>query len=752
MSRSKKNWDHLVDARGNYKDIGGLPEGITFDKGDKGDKGDDGLSVKGEKGSKGAIGQKGEDGESALDILEKGGVVPPGTTPGELADFLKGDKGYRGEKGEKGQKGLGDKGQKGQKGDAKQILTFQGEVADEAALGSIVNPINGDVYLTQDTGTLFAYADGNWVALNGVAAPIKGEKGESIKGEKGFKGNKGESLLDTLVKGNVIPPGSTPDDLATFLKGEKGNAGSKGNKGEEGAQGAGDKGEPGEKGDNGEKGSNGEKGVKGDGGQKGQKGTDGAVGQKGGKGDDGTAAPLFEYQGDVADVGSLPAAAAGNTGHVYYVTDVDKYVVSDGTTWRNMDSPGLTPNLQQVTDSGATTDKNVQIGSLIKLNTGSSVHELEAVDGNTDPLNSWIYTAMPGSGTVHGVMASTNGTWIAVKDTGSPDICRSTDNGNTWTGVRNSNNQGWLFVDTDDNGTWCACSYNGRGIYRSTDDGLTWTQVISSGDWQQVKCDKNGVWIAAAGFGSPLKRSIDNGATWSSVGGTFPCKAIAYDGEGKWMALGYTTQSKMKRSTDGGATWTDLTFPNARWYDCDHANGTWIAVNDDKGTSQRVYRSTNFGSGWSYQSSGVVAGLWQSIAADGYGNWIIRSINNYTNISKDDGLTWISSPTASGASYTLFYKNGYWGMGWKDKVAKLVTDRASNDSSLEFNGDLVATRNNLQPLIDAINAKANSDAIIHDYYPSTGITNQNQFNSWVVNQTMRIIDDLQKIFEGRAPD
>ena len=62
MSRSKKNWDYLVDYEGKYiETIGAGLKGEKGKKGDTGKKGDKGI--KGKKGDDGPIGDKGEKGE-----------------------------------------------------------------------------------------------------------------------------------------------------------------------------------------------------------------------------------------------------------------------------------------------------------------------------------------------------------------------------------------------------------------------------------------------------------------------------------------------------------------------------------------------------------------------------------------------------------------------------------------------------------------------------------------------------------------
>ena len=61
MSRNKKNWDHLVDLRGQYVPLG--KKGGTGSKGLKGQKGLDGNGIKGSKGQKGQEGLAGVKGD-----------------------------------------------------------------------------------------------------------------------------------------------------------------------------------------------------------------------------------------------------------------------------------------------------------------------------------------------------------------------------------------------------------------------------------------------------------------------------------------------------------------------------------------------------------------------------------------------------------------------------------------------------------------------------------------------------------------
>ena len=113
-------------------------------------------------------------------------------------------------------------------------------------------------------------------------------------------------------------------------KGKKVSTGATGTDGNDGA--IGPKGEPGNKGQLGAIGPKGEQNAKGAVGATGAKGAKADKGDNGQKGEDGTAAALLAYQGNVADVASLPAGAT--SGDTYFVEDGSSLYYSwDGTAW-----------------------------------------------------------------------------------------------------------------------------------------------------------------------------------------------------------------------------------------------------------------------------------------------------------------------------------------------------------------------------------------------------------------------------------
>ena len=174
MARNKKNWNYLVDYRGQYKAVLG-----------NGDKG--------QQGPTGAKGQKGT----------PGGVGPTGLT---------GPQGLKGEKGNFGSKGIKGAVQAG-------AFTFVGQVANQASLPTTGN-VTGDTIQTTDNDNLYSWDGTQWIPLGGAnVVAVNGQKGAiGQKGQKGTaavngtKGEKGGPGVDGTKgqKGEVGATGSLP--------------------------------------------------------------------------------------------------------------------------------------------------------------------------------------------------------------------------------------------------------------------------------------------------------------------------------------------------------------------------------------------------------------------------------------------------------------------------------------------------------------------------------------------------------------
>ena len=262
MSRSKKNWDHLVDSLGNYSIEVGPDGSIIGDfvgsKGEKGDKGQQGGSgFDGDKGDTGSIGQQGVKGKEG-DEGPKGEVGDKGErfTFDDLTDAEKlqitgadGDKGDKGDDGTEGPDGKsafelaqnagfvgteaewlvslngsdGDKGQSGEKGDTGDEGS-KGEVGDKGDEGE-----KGDEGPAGADATSFLHFKGELdtsAELNGIADSIFGDV-YYITEESAFYGYDAEGNWVEIGTGSRIKG-------ETGAKGEKGNKGEIGDKGDDG--------------------------------------------------------------------------------------------------------------------------------------------------------------------------------------------------------------------------------------------------------------------------------------------------------------------------------------------------------------------------------------------------------------------------------------------------------------------------------------------------------------------------------------
>ena len=355
MGRSKKNWDHLVNSRGNYIDL-------NDNKGSKG-----AVGVKGQKGKQGTKGDKGE----PLGLFRLRGKVPTAadlntsaTQPlagGDVwlvedenkfyvytvargwfpirdgaVEVLKGEKGEKG-RSEKGEKGApGDKGQKGEEGEKGE----HGQKGKEGKKGVRGNTgprgLRGPI---GQKGKAFEYDDFTPAQLDDLK--VKGDKGYGDKGLKGdpfeytdftpdqlkglqVKGDKGEiGVGATGPKGDPFVYGDfTPAQLEA-LKGEKGygDKGSKGSKGIKGSNLVFDDLTPAQKleitGDKGSKGNAGKDGTDGDKGETGQKGANGFG---------------VQLKGSVATINDLPDTDL-TVGDLYITEDDYHGYVWDGEGW-----------------------------------------------------------------------------------------------------------------------------------------------------------------------------------------------------------------------------------------------------------------------------------------------------------------------------------------------------------------------------------------------------------------------------------
>ena len=189
----------------------------------------------------------------------------------------------------------------------------------------------------------------------------------------------------------------------------------------------------------------------------------------------------------------------------------------------------------------------------------------------------------PTTETLYNVTGS-NGTWIAVGDTGA--VLRSTDDGQSWTEVSTPTTE-VLYDAYESNGTWIVVGSIGT-VLRSTDDGQSWTERSTPTTERLLGVyESNGTWIAV-GLSGTVLRSTNDGKIWTSI--STPTTEFLYglvESNGTWIAVGDT--GTVLRSTDDGWSWTSISAPTterlrgvyeSKGRGIYESGGTWIAVGD----------------------------------------------------------------------------------------------------------------------------------------------------------------------------
>ncbi|MGB3080416.1 MAG: hypothetical protein WBB31_15155, partial [Saprospiraceae bacterium] len=116
---------------------------------------------------------------------------------------------FRGPQGIKGEKGdKGDPGEQGQQGPAGAGISIVGTVPNEASLDPNYNGNNGDIYITEDTGSGFVWNGDEWIPIGQLQGP---EGPQGIAGTQGSVGPQGPAGVQGPA-GAQGPQGPQGDD------------------------------------------------------------------------------------------------------------------------------------------------------------------------------------------------------------------------------------------------------------------------------------------------------------------------------------------------------------------------------------------------------------------------------------------------------------------------------------------------------------------------------------------------------------
>ncbi len=290
-----------------------------------------------------------------------------------------------------------------------------------------------------------------------------------------------------------------------------------------------------------------------------------------------------------------------------------------------------------------------------------------------DPNNPQIMYAGTGEG------------WYNTDAVRGAGIFKSTDGGNTWTQLANTNNPNFGYVQkvvVTGNGTVLAATRRSTtagasGVYRSIDGGNTWTRVLA-GVAADIEIAANGDIYASIGIwgnSDGVYKSTNDGQTWTRVfdGTTNGDERIEIACAPSNSNVIYIMSSSganlngIYRSTNAGASWTNLTGNLPTWSDCGNPNGTdftrgqaWydliLAVDPlDPNTvwagGVDLMRTTNGGNSWTQVSDWCT-----DIHADHHAIWYIPGQSD-TILFGNDGGVYVST-NATAASPTYIVKNG----------------------------------------------------------------------------------------------
>jgi hypothetical protein len=261
------------------------------------------------------------------------------------------------------------------------------------------------------------------------------------------------------------------------------------------------------------------------------------------------------------------------------------------------------------------------------------------------------------------------------------------EDGINWTAVSSIESRYWQSV-TYGNGKFVAVAWKtdtspfvtgNRAMY--SEDGINWTQVPSAHDsteWYSVAYG-NGKFVAVAKGGTKRVMYSEDGINWTLAEPPNPNTgwiSVTY-GNGKFVAVASYGTNRVMYSEDG-INWTGVPSANESlsWYSVTYGNGKFVAVAADMGISHenRVM----------YSEDGI----------------------NWTDVPPAYGMIELRSVTYGNGKFVAVADNG------SNRV--MVLDAPEGRSGLYFDGELIATEVNLQPLFEKVNDLSQSGGVVTD--------------------------------------
>ena len=236
-------------------------------------------------------------------------------------------------------------------------------------------------------------------------------------------------------------------------------------------------------------------------------------------------------------------------------------------------------------------------------------------------------------------------TFICTNETGeylvaltNSNIYRSTDFGSNWTLTNAPSSIIWVSVCSSRSGKYfAAASSDTRRVYLSSDYGETWNELVNSnnGGFYYITANEDLKYLFAPIYGLGINYSIDRGVNWSTNLNITNGTCICSNWTGDLVAVG-TSGSGIYTSINFGETF-QLKYTSSVYFRsiCSDSTGSYLAA---CGNNSFIYTSSNSGTSWFSRASQQ---NWKSICCDSTGKYlyaVATSVGIYA--SYDYGVTW----------------------------------------------------------------------------------------------------------------
>ena len=383
----------------------------------------------------------------------------------------------------------------------------------------------------------------------------------------------------------------------------------------------------------------------------------------------------------------------------------------------------ISPNITEVNFSGTTVIAEGVIADSASINkltvgpdsaddaklyfeTGASTHVLEGRENGAVDMHAWVSYDIPGGNKGWSGVAYGNGKWVAVAQNSDKRVAYSTD-GIEWTTTDAGIQAGWSDIIYDGSKFVALAimdASTGENIMTST-DGVTWnsgdtyTLPAIFGNWNALAYG-DGKYVAVAN-----SRSIaysTNGTSWTRQ--TAPHSSGSYYGvsygDGQFVLVG--SSGNVATSSDG-QTWTSRTAStSAVWNDVAYGNDLWVAVSSD--APNRVMYSSDGAVTWiDAPQYAVFENAWQAITF-GEGKFVAVATNNSQRLMwSTNAISWTAKSVPLNTWSDIAYDNNRFvavSSGSSNHVLTLEHD--ADKAGLFYDGELVATTENLRPVFEKL--------------------------------------------------